>query len=298
MKVLDENTHSTRPLCLALGFFDCVHLGHKTLLTEVKRQAKDCAAESCAITFTGNPYTVLRKGTKQVIFTFEERLELFAAFGLDCVLALPFTETLKNRSKEAFLRDLLDFDLRGIVCGYDYRFGAKAAGDTEYLREFCQNYGIMCNIVQPVVWQGERVSSTMIRKSIQNGDMKDAAMRMGHPYFAEGIVRHGRGVGKAFGFPTANLQVSADKLLPLFGVYATVTTADGKRYVSVTNVGSKPTFGDDSVTVETLLRDFEGDLYGKKVRVEFVRRLRDIQAFSDPEALRKQIYKDMEWKEN
>ena len=296
MRILERTSKYDAPLWIALGFFDCVHIGHRALLDTAQTRARSCGAHACAVTFSDNPYPLLRGGGKE-IFTYAERLRLLENAGMDCVLAMPFDRTFMQMPREAFLHMLTkQFAVRGFVCGHDYRFGADAAGTPEYLREFCEKNGIMCSIVPPVLQDGARISSTRVRACLQGGDIIGAIRLLGHAYFIRGNVAHGRGVGKLFGFPTANLLCEEEKLLPARGVYATVTDVDGARYTSVTNVGDKPTFGEKSESVESMLVDFSGDLYGKTVTVEFVRRLRDIRRFSSPQELQAQIYKDAQWK--
>ncbi|MDE6398161.1 MAG: riboflavin biosynthesis protein RibF, partial [Clostridiales bacterium] len=264
---MDRTSEYGAPLCVALGFFDCVHRGHKALLETVQEQARTCGAHACVVTFSDNPYPLLR-GEGKEIFTYAERLRLFENTGIECVLAMPFDRTFMQMSREAFLRMLTErFAVRGFVCGHDYRFGVNAEGTPEYLRGFCEKNGIMCNIVPQILQNGARISSTRVRAYLANGDIESAKELLGHAYFVQGRVEHGRGVGKLFGFPTANLCCEEDKLLPACGVYATVTEVAGVRYTSVTNVGDKPTFGEKSESVESMLVDFSGDLYGKTITV-------------------------------
>lgn len=297
MEILSNTTAYLHPVCLALGFFDCVHTGHAALLRKLREQAEKCGARACVATFVSNPRSALG-GSEKSIFTFRERLRLFAELQMDCVLPLPSDLAFLRKSKDEFLRYLQALlpELRGVVCGYDYRFGANAAGNSRDLAEFAQINSIMCDVQPSFMQNGLRVSATAVRERLQNGDLQQAETLMGHGYFITGQVLHGRGVGKSFGYPTANVQTDKEKLLPLAGVYATYATADGKTYRSVTNVGQKPTFGVKSVTVETLLSDFDGDLYGKEITVSFVRRLRDITAFSSPQELKEQIDKDAKWR--
>lgn len=297
MFVLTPTTEYKKPICLALGFFDCVHLGHAALLDRAKERAKACGALSCAVTFSDNPYPLLGRNVPQ-IFTFSERVHLLQEAGVDCVLALPFTEESMRTDKNDFLRSLFSrFTVRGFVCGHDYRFGANAQGTPQDLIDFCKKTDSMCDVIPPVLQDGARISSTRVRQCLQTGDLAGAQRLMGHAYFAEGNVCHGRGVGRLFDFPTANLVCPEDKLLPMRGVYATKTTVRGNVYRSVTNVGDKPTFSEASDSVETLLSDFTGDLYDTTIRVEFVRRLRDIRKFASPYELRAQILADAQWRE-
>ncbi len=284
------------PICLALGFFDCIHSGHRALLEHTKACARKNACGAYAVTFQNNPYTVLGKNEK-LIFTFSERIKLFETVGMDGVAAFDFDRAFMNTGKYEFLSSLTErFEIIGIVCGHDFKFGRNAEGDTELLNGFCKENNIMCDIIQPVELNNIRISSTLVRSRLRDGDIESAAGLLGHPYFIDGKVCHGRGVGKLFGFPTANVSCGKDKLLPRIGVYATKAYLDGKVYKSVTNVGHKPTFGESVLSVETMLIDFDGDIYGKDISVEFVRGLREIKKFDSPEKLREQIMRDAQWR--
>ena len=298
MEILTAESSYDTPLCLALGFFDCVHLGHKSLFERAAQMASEIGGKLCVATFTNNPNAVLNR-VEKLIFTFSERLSLLRENKVDCVYAVDFNEKLMNTGREKFLDDLFSaLPIAGVVCGYDYRFGAGASGNPDFLCSYAAKNGIMCDVIQPVMLENERVSSTLVRKSLISGDIARAEKFLGHDYFISGEVCHGRGVGHVYDFPTANIEVATDKMLPREGVYATLTLVDGKEYTSVTNVGGKPTFGVDGLTVESMLVDFSGDLYGKKVTTVFVRRLRDIFKFDSPVELRNQIFSDAGWRKN
>lgn len=296
MKIFSLHCENKVSIALALGFFDCVHSGHRALLEQTKSRAAELGCMPCAITFRNNPYSLLGKSDK-LIFTFEERAGIFENAGMEGVVAVDFNREFMQTDKLEFLEMLRSsFSLKAVVCGHDYKFGAGASGNVEYLQKYCNNFGIMCDIIQPIEQDLQRISSTSVRSLISSGEIEAATKLLGHEYFAEGVVCHGRGVGRLFDFPTANLGYSSDKLLPKCGVYATRTVVDGKSYKSVTNVGGKPTFSETDFSVETMLIDFSGDLYGKTVRIDFVRYLRDIRKFSSPYELKTRIYKDAEWR--
>ena len=296
--ILTKKSLYNRPLCIALGFFDCVHIGHKSLIERTVKMASEMGGKSCVATFTNNPYAVLDKADK-LIFTFEERVALLEELKIDCVYVENFNTEIMNTGREKFLDDLFcALPISGVVCGYDYRFGLGASGNAEYLCNYARNKGVMCDVIQPVMLENERVSSTLVRSALVCGDIERAKKLLGHDYFISGEVCHGRGVGHLYCFPTANIEVSNEKMLPREGVYATLTVVDGKEYTSVTNVGGKPTFGVDSVTVESMLVDFSGNLYRKNIATVFVKRLRDIVKFDSPIKLRNQIFNDAGWRKN
>lgn len=297
MQILDPTIRYNISACLALGFFDCVHLGHKKLIEKVKKQASLSGSGVGILTFTNSPYNYFGSADK-LILTFDERLKVFGSLGIEYVLAIKFDREFMNKTQDEFLKLLTDVvNLRGVVSGYDYRFGQNATGKVEDLADFAAKNHIMSDIVPQVLYDGQRISATLIKEKLTIGDVAFANELMGHRYFIDDVVCHGRGVGKTFDFPTANLQIDENKMLPMKGVYATFATVDGREYRSVTNVGDKPTFGESSTTVETLLQDFSGDLYGKRISVSFVKRLRDIKTFSSPQALRDQIFQDAQWRQ-
>ncbi len=296
MEILSPEIQYDFPVCIALGFFDCIHMGHRVLIDTAIAQARSTGSKSCVVTFSVNPFIALGTGEK-LVFTYDERLRILRDTGVDCVLALPFDGEFMQKSRDEFLAMLRScVTLRGVVCGYDYRFGHNAQGTSEYLCDFCAKNGIMCDVISPIIQNGLRISGTEVRRRISCGDIEGACKLLGRAYFMDGAVCHGRGVGKVFDFPTANLDCPPDKLLPQAGVYATITTVGEKSYRSVTNVGAKPTFGEWDETVETMLIGFDGNLYGQTIRVTFVRWLRGIRKFDSPCALREQIEKDSEWR--
>lgn len=282
-------------IVVGMGFFDSVHAGHRVLLSRVREIASETGAKSAVITFSNNPYVLFGKSS-QLIYTFGERLSLFDKLGLDYVIPFEFDEKFRNESKENFLNVLFNkTNITGIVCGYDYKFGQGGSGNAEYLKSVCAEKKIRLEVIEPIMLDGERVSSTLIKRILSAGNIRKANKLLIEPYFMKGTVIHGRGVGKLFGIPTANLQVPADKMLVGSGVYATKTFYDGKEKKSVTNVGTKPTFGESGISVETFIKNATDDLYGKEIKIEFVDFIRGIQQFASPEELADRVRKDIEY---
>lgn len=293
MIVCDFRTGYNRPIVIGLGFFDSVHYGHRKIIEQVRSLAAECAAEAALFTFSNNAYKQFNAQGK-LIYTLDERLSILERQGVQCAVTAKFDKTFKAIAALAFLDRLTErFAVKGIVCGYDYLFGAGGKGDTELLREYCAQKGIACVVLDPIELNGERVSSTEIRQCLTAGDVEKAAALLTEPFFMTGTVVAGRGEGHLFGFPTANLSFPVGKLTPAEGVYATVTSVDGTSYRSVTNVGTKPTFGDMRFSVETFIDGDLGALYGKRITVAFKRFLRPIKKFDSPEALSKQIHIDI-----
>lgn len=270
---------------IALGFFDGVHLGHRALLDRTRTLADDLGAQACALTFDRSP------GKGRLLTSLDERTRLLKTLGrMDEVLALPFDEALMRTPWDVFADHLIrQYDAAALVCGWDYRFGADAAGDDLKLASFCAARGIRCAVLPPVVKYGKTVSSTLLKSLIASGEMEQAALYYGHPHTLSGTVVSGRGLGHRLGFPTANLTPDERLLLPKTGVYAVRGLADGAVYTGVCNVGSKPTVQGGSLTVETWLADFAGDLYGKTLTVEFYKYLRPERKFDSLDALTAEI---------
>lgn len=284
-------------VCVALGFFDSVHCGHRHIIERVKFLSGRYGCKSAVVTFSNNAYKQFNPTAKEV-YTYTERLTLFDELALDCVIPVRFDAQTKATDRADFLDYLTSGGrVRAFVCGYDYLFGAGGKGDAEYLRQYCTERGIFCDVIPPVMNDGVRVSTSVIKKLLADGDLPLANRYLTRPFFLDGSVEHGRGVGRLFGIPTANLKVCKDKLLPRCGVYASHAEINGKKYRAVTNIGAKPTFGEPSVTVETFIDGDMDDLYFRPMRLELVRYLRDIIKFESPAELSKQIHKDLLWKE-
>ena len=277
---------------IALGFFDGVHLGHGALLRAVAEDAQRDGHLPVALTFDTHPDRSVRGA---LLTTPEERRELMQRFyGIENVCVLPFDDALRNTPWETFALDTLlgKLNAAALVCGEDFRFGRGAEGTAKLLADFCAAHGVACRVVPQVCLDGAPVSSTRIRKCLQEGSFEDALRLLGHPYLLLGEVVHGRHVGGRLGFPTANLTLK-DRLPLPYGVYAATVELDGSSYTAVTNVGVHPTVGALSAPVaESWLQDFDGDLYGKEIALYLHAFLRPERRFADESALRAQIAED------
>ena len=275
----------------ALGFFDGVHLGHQALLKACRDLAEDMGCETAAITFENHPKSLF-SGPIPLISTVSDRCQLLHLYGIYFVYVYPVRQDVMGKSWEAFLEELLEEGAAGFVCGHDFRFGAGGRGDAELLRSFCKERDLPCVVLPEQTLDGVRISSTYIRRQIETGDMATAVRFLGHPHLLTGTVVPGKQLGRRLGFPTANLHLPEGLTIPRFGVYACRCRVDGRLYAAVTNVGTRPTVSGSGITVEPWILDYEGDLYGREITLEFHRFLRGEEKFPSLEALREQILRD------
>ena len=286
-----------RERVIALGFFDGVHLGHGALLRRAAEEAKKRGCESAVFTFDRPPKEVITGVPCPLINSPEDRAELVKRlYGIDEMLMVPFDDEMRTTPWDRFVTDILvgRYGAVHLVAGHDHHFGHKNQGSPELLREKCAELGLGCDIIPAVTIGGVTVSSTHIRKLLEEGDVETARAFLGHPHVLTQTVGHGRQLGRTIGIPTANLVAAPHGLLPRRGVYAAkITLPDGRAFGGVTNVGVRPTVNNgQDVTVEPWILDFDGDLYGQAIRVEFYRRLRDERKFDSLAALRSQIETD------
>lgn len=284
------------PVVLTIGNFDGVHLGHLALLDEVDSLARPLQAQTALLTFDPHPRCVLDPAhCPQSLTTVSEKQALLAARGLDRMVVLGFTREVSTWRAEQFCDMLLRaFDLRALVVGHDFALGHKRQGDVAFLRNYGERHGFPVEQVEAVRVDDEPVSSSRIRSLLAEGDVSGAAVLLGRPYFMDATVEHGEEVGRHLGFPTANLSIAADKCLPAPGVYAMWVRVDGEWHAAATNVGYRPTFGGDRLTVEAFLLDFSHDIYGREVRAVFVERLREERAYGSVDDLVAQIGRDVD----
>ena len=282
---------------IALGFFDGVHRGHGALLRRAAEEARRRGCTPAVFTFDRPPKEVITGIPCPLINSPEDRSDLVKRlYGIDEMLMVPFDDEMRTTPWDRFVTDILvgRYGAVHLVAGHDHHFGYKNQGSPELLREKCAELGLGCDIIPAVTLDGVTVSSTHIRKLLEEGGVETARAFLGHPHVLTQTVGHGRRLGRTIGVPTANLVAPPHVLLPRRGVYAAkVTLPDGRAFGGVTNVGVRPTVnhGQD-VTVEPWILDFDGDLYGQKLRVEFFRRLREERKFDSLEALRAQIQCD------
>jgi riboflavin kinase/FMN adenylyltransferase len=280
---------------LALGNFDGLHRGHLKIIERVRRGAAEHGGTPMAMTFDPHPSRVVRPDkAPPLLMTKEQRLEAFERAGINAVAVVRFTPELSQWEPETFVRTVLVDWLRvsEVWVGANFLFGHDRSGNFSTLRTLGQRYGFRADKIDPVRYKEFVVSSTRVRRLVAEGRMDEAGALLGHQFYVDGRVVPGAHRGRELGFPTANLETS-NELLPPNGVYATTVTIDGIVRPSITNVGLRPTFGDTTKTViEAYVLAYEGDLYGRQVRLGFVQRLRDERKFEDVDALRAQIEAD------
>lgn len=283
---------------IALGFFDGVHTGHGALLRRVTAMAGQLGAVPAAVTFDAHPDAVILGQGASLLTTPAERADLMRRlYGIREVIVARFDTELMHMDWREFVTDFLvaRHGAVHLVAGHDFHFGYRGEGNPERLQQLCAQLGIGCDIIPPVALDGITVSSTYIRTLVAQGEMERATEFLGHPYTLTDQVRHGKKLGSRLGFPTVNLHFPPGSVIPAFGVYATRVWVDGDVYSAATNVGVRPTVDDaGTVTAEGTLLDFNGELYGKTVRMEFYRHLRPEQKFESLEALRTQVLHDIE----
>ncbi len=283
---------------IALGFFDGVHLGHAALLNKTKERAAEIGAMPSVLSFDIHPDTLVFGREVPLINSAIGRENIIRrVYGIDNVVFIHFNQHVMHMPWQEFIRQIVDeLDVAWIVAGYDFTFGDKGAGNPQRLREYCGENGIGCDVIPPVAKDGVIISSTYIRKLIEDGEIAKANELLGHPHMLSDTVRSGYHLGSKMGAPTINMYFPEGVLVPRHGVYAAkVVLEDGTEHIAVTNIGVRPTVSDsDRVSVESHILDFSGNLYDRQARVEFYEFLRDERKFASYEELAAQIQRDAE----
>lgn len=277
---------------IALGFFDGVHLGHGALLRRTRETADRLGCSAAALTFDVHPSAVLRGASVPLLSTPEDRATLMRRlYGIDEVLTLHFDRETMAQPWEAFAEETLfgRFHAAHVVCGHDYRFGARGLGTPQKLADVCAAHGVGFDCISEVRMDGQTVSSTHIRELLACGELARAVRFLGHPHLLRGTVVGGRRLGRTIGIPTANLSIPPELLLPARGVYAARAYFDGQERLAVVNIGLRPTVGGETVTVEPWILDFDGDLYGHTLCLALYQFLRPEQKFPTLTALKTEI---------
>jgi len=281
---------------LTIGNYDGLHLGHRRIIERIKLKARKQKGTPMLMTFHPHPLTVLKPEKFVGLITpLHVKIRLLEEAGIEVIFIVPFTDEFHLISPELFVDNLLveKLGIKGLIVGYDFKFGKGGKGNVEYLASKSTEYGFFFEIQPAITLDGEKVGSNRIRKMILDGDVKKAASHLGRPYMIEGIVIKGDSRGRTIGFPTINLM-SDFPLIPRRGVYVSVVEIDGKKFSAVTNIGYNPTFDGQGLTIETYILDFSQDLYGQKITLYFLNRIRDEVKFSSADELKERIRLDVE----
>jgi riboflavin kinase/FMN adenylyltransferase len=291
-----DNAEIARPTVVTLGVFDGLHLGHQLIMQTVVERARTVGAVPTVITFEPHPRAVLHpESAPPLLQTFDQKIEALGLLGIEQTIVIRFDKHFAQIRAEDFLRDVIVDRLHAkeVYLGRGFAFGHNREGNIDLLRTVSQNLGFFADEVKEVRLRGHRVSSSRIRELLQQGRVNIARRMLGRPYGVEGRVVRGAERGVTLGFPTANLHPQ-NRVIPLNGVYITATLIDGQWRRSVTNIGTRPTFGSDNESsVETFVMNWSGDLYGDVVRVRFLHRLRAEQKFNSIDELKSQIKSDV-----
>ena len=289
-RFLEEGTYSY----VALGSFDGLHSGHLSLVNKIIELANENKGRSIVYTFKNHPRTLIKGATPpKLLMDNESKEEILEALGVDLIYFEEFNEEYMKLTPEGFIKYLCEkFKVKGIVVGFNYRFGYKNIGNIEMLKELSTKYGYELYVMEPCNYENEVISSTRIRNELLSGNVDKAMKMLNRPYCIKGKVVHGKKLGRAIGFPTANLDYSKEALIPKKGVYYTNVQWQGKIYKGITSVGNNPTVNGDKLTIETYILDFNNDLYGHNIKVYFIKKIRDEKKFNSIDDLVIQLKKD------
>lgn len=285
-----------RPTVVTIGTFDGVHIGHRTILEQVVRTAHESQMESLLLTFFPHPRMVLQKDSDlKLINTLSEKKELLERIGLDHLVVHPFTKEFSRMTALEYVRDILVEGLgaRKVIIGYDHRFGRNRMATIEDLKQYGKTFGFEVQELSARQLDEVAISSTKIRKALACGDLDTANRYLGYPFVLAGTIVKGRAIGRTIEYPTANIEIREKyKLIPANGVYVVFSEISGRVVYGITSIGNNPTVGGTSRTIETYYLDFNGDLYGKHLRIEFLTRIRGEKVFSDTAKLKEAISND------
>ncbi|MFU0823876.1 bifunctional riboflavin kinase/FAD synthetase [Clostridium sp.] len=290
---LDNKTY------IALGSFDGLHIGHMNLINKTIELARANNAKSMVFTFKNHPLTIINEEiAPKLIINNKAKTELLKDAGIDILNYVEFNEEFMKIAPEKFIQNIIEsYNAKGLIVGFNYRFGYKNLGDIELLKDLSNSLGFELNVIAPIKVNDEIVSSSRIRHLISEGDIIKANRFLNRPFFLEGKVVSGKQLGKKIGFPTINLDYNKNLVLPRGGVYYTIVEYSGKKYKGITNIGYNPTVKDKKLSIETHIIDFNKDIYNEFVKIYFYKRIRDEKKFESVEILSKQLEKDKNYAE-
>ncbi|MEI6747687.1 MAG: bifunctional riboflavin kinase/FAD synthetase [Bacteroidales bacterium] len=292
---ISEYTGNGRPV-LTVGMFDGVHTGHKAILEKVVQSAGQLGCPSLVVTFHPHPRLVLGKDAEvKLLHTYEERVEHFRLAGIDQLLIIPFTLEFAALSAEEFIQNVLveKLNMRIIITGHDHSFGKGAGGNFKLLKRLGKINDFTVEKLQALMLKGEPVSSSLIRRELEKGEVKHANKLLGYPYPISGNVVRGNQIGKLIGFPTANIHLEdPHKLIPDRGVYSSLVSWNEKTYKGMSNIGIRPTINGHELTVEVNIFDFDTDIYFENLTLHLIDRIRDEKKFGNLDLLKNQLFLD------
>lgn len=293
---IDDFTENRYQTAIALGNFDGIHYGHQVLIKNMVKKAKMNGLKGSVLLFQNHTKECINGTCPSLMSTIQQKYDLLNKLGVDMVYNIEFNETIMKLSPEEFVIDMLinKLNVKSIFIGYDYRFGYKAKGNSNLLRAICNSYGIYVEVLEPITFKDEVVSSTRIRSLIEEAKLEDVKALLGRNYSIIGKVVSGKSLGSKLGFPTANIEPIINYVIPKHGVYSTEIIVNNKKYLSATSVGYNPTFNEKTIKIETHIIDFANDIYDENVKLIFVDYLREEIEFSDLDSLVNQIKKDIE----
>ncbi len=299
MKIIDHlsSDKTDKPAVVTIGSFDGVHLGHQKVLTDLKKIAEKDNARTVVVSFEPHPRIFFNPQTDlRLLTTAEEKANLLSQQNIDELLLQKFDKDFAGQDAETFVKRLVEnLNMKDLLIGYDHRFGKDRKGTFDFVKSLEPKYGFKTHKIEPLLLDGQAISSSIIRKALQNGDANLAQTYLGRPYVLTGRVVEGNRLGRTLGFPTANISVDNPyKLIPKQGVYLVKSIINQKPVFGMMNIGYRPTIDGKKQIMEIHFFDFNGDLYGKTIPVYFLERLRDEQKFPNLEALQNQLKKDAE----
>lgn len=292
---LDFDENFANPV-LTIGNYDGIHIGHQRIIEKIKAKARELNGTSVLMTFHPHPMTVLKPDKFIGLITpLHAKKRLIEGAGIDVLIIAPFTDSFRLIQAKDFVDTLLvkQLGIKGLVVGYDFKFGKEGKGNVDYLASRSAESGFFFEVQGVITLEGEKVGSNRIRKMIQEGDVRKAALHLGRPYMIEGTIVKGEARGRSIGFPTINLTTDFP-LIPKRGVYISEVEIDGKRFRAVTSIGYNPTFDGQKQTIETYILDFSQDLYGRTIGLHFLDRIRDEIKFACVDELIRQISQDVD----
>lgn len=294
IKSLDEviNVENT---VVTIGNFDGIHKGHIKLIKEAVKEAKTKNYKSVVFTFENHPMRYFRADSIKHIITNEEKVKIFEDLGVDIVFMIPFDEYMTKISATDFVKTILHGKLKCkmVIVGHDFTFARNKEGNASLLESLGKNYNMKVKVIEPIKIKGRRVSSSYIRNLINDGNVSEIKNFLGRNYFLEGEVIHARKIGRTIGFPTANLKAEDKLIIPKNGIYAVKVYVKNKVYYGATNIGYNPTVNGKVLSIETNIIDFDEEIYGEIIRVEFLDRIRDEKKFNSLDELKSQLRKDV-----